>query len=211
MLTIQERVKSAKELVEAQFNYDMASFSYYKMVERIADPRKGVDVDRIGIDWHPEWLGSDRLMISSRILEGEAPVKLRRLEQAEVGLVEAYIAAKGVVVIERPKMKGPRRRSFYYAGDAIFYGRHSMIIRLPDADPYPAFPLDPLNGVHLRERWEVCLTGMEVIDFLQSGGYLWELDNYIKAGLITLEGDQSGYLTCDRDDYPELQRRMGIK
>ena len=209
MVSVVEQVRAAKDLVAAQTIYDKASFGWYGFVYQVEHPEIAVDVNRVGIDWYPQ-ANSGRTLLSERMVDVFSPTLLSALERAEELLVESYMASKGKAVIERPKMKGPEIRAIYYAGDVIIYGRDSMIC-IPDGmNPYPEYKPDPVNGVFLRERWDLCMDGMYVGEFLQTGGYLWELDMYMKEKVVWLEGGLTDRFACERWEYMDFKKELGI-
>ena len=113
--------------------------------------------------------------------------------------------AKGQVVVPRPKMKGPVVRCFWYAGYMFVYGQDAMIRVSESFDPFPESRLDNLHSEVLRQRWNLLMDGMYVSEFLQAGGFLWELEGWMKANKVWVEGKDVILHSCERDEYLDIK------
>ena len=204
--SIAEQVAAIKELIAAQYIYDRAASRWYKLLEAVKTAPR---LEEVGITWFPQW-NVFQGAISGRAIEAFSPGLITDLELAEGDFIEAYCGAKGRTYIERPKMKGPVSRTFWYIGYMFIYGRDAMISTREGFNPYPAFPLDPLVHMVHRDRWGLIQDGMYVNEFLQGGGFLWELENWMKRNTVWVEGKSVDLIECDHDRYMELKRRWKL-
>ena len=62
----------------------------------------------------------------------------------------------------------------------------------------------------MRDRWALMNDGMYVSEFLQSGGYLWELESWMKHGVAWVEGENCHTEKVEYQEYLETKRRLKI-
>ena len=211
LVTLQERIRLAKEFMAAQAVYDDAFTGYngnlYEGTVAVEElyPPQALPTYPSGLKFQPV----------TRLVHFFHPYHAEKFNRACDRYYPARTAANDNAVVKRPKLTGPLAKTYYHQGFLVYYGRRSTIRVAEDYQPFPPeeipYQIDASDLFYaFLQRWELVMDGMYISEYLKEGGFLWELERHMKAGGVWMVGRDCGRVPCDRESYMEVRKEIGL-